>query len=302
MALTQKQDALTRLSAALQARTGEAQRLVVAVRAPHAPARSGTVWRPDVVIASDQSFPDTDAAEIIRPDGTTSPARVAGRDAGTNLVALRLDRALDAIRPEAAEPQFGALVLALSASHSGAAEIRLGVVRGLGPSWQSQRGGRIDHRISLDLRLSDREEGGPVIDAGGGLLGMSAVGPGRRTLVIPAATIERTLDPLLAHGRIDRGWLGAALCPVAVSDALAQQTGQDRGLMVLRLVEDGPAAGAGIVAGDIVLKIGGIAATHPGRIARLFGPDSIGSEPRVSLVRAGAPMTVTIKITARPAR
>jgi S1-C subfamily serine protease len=85
-----------------------------------------------------------------------------------------------------------------------------------------------------------------------------------------------------------------------VSEALSQQTGQDRGLMVLRLAEGGPAEAAGIVAGDIVLAVGDLAATHPGRIARSLGPESVGREEVVRLARAGSPLTVTVKITARP--
>ena len=299
MAVMQTQDELARLSAALEVRTADAQRLVVVVRAPHASPRSGTVWRPDIVIASDQSFPDCPEAEI-QAGAETIPVQVAGRDPGTNLVALRLGRTLDFARPEPAEPQFGSLALAFAAGAAGVAEVRLGIVSSVGPAWQSRAGGRIDRRISLDLRLSAREEGGPVIDAAGGLLGMSTAGPRGRALVIPAATIERTLGPLLAHGRIERGWLGAALCPVALSQALAQQTGQDRGLMVLRLAEGGPAETAGIVAGDIVLAVGDLAATHPGSIAHSLGPESVGREELVSLARAGMPMTVTVKITARP--
>ncbi len=135
--------------------------------------------------------------------------------------------------------------------------MRLGIVRSLGPAWHSRAAGRIDRRIALDLHLSIREEGGPVADAAGALLGMSTAGPYGRALVIPASTIDRILPPLLQTGRIARGWLGAALYPVALSNAVSQQIGQDRGLMVLRVAEGGPAAVAGVIAGDILVAIGG---------------------------------------------
>jgi S1-C subfamily serine protease len=54
--------------------------------------------------------------------------------------------------------------------------VRMGIVRALGPAWHSLGGGRIDHRISLDLTISSAEEGGPVLDASGGLPGMSTAG------------------------------------------------------------------------------------------------------------------------------
>jgi len=86
---------------------------------------------------------------------------------------------------------------------------------------------------------------------------MSTAGPLGRALVIPASTIDRLLPPLLETGRIARGWLGAALYPVALSEAVSQQIGQDRGLMVLKVAEGGPAAAAEVIAGDILLTLGG---------------------------------------------
>src|SRR4029077_21181698 len=89
--------------------------------------------------------------------------------------------------PEPADPALGALVLTLAADARGAPLVRLGIVRSLGPAWHSRGGGRIDRRITLDLHLSGAEEGGPVVDAAGALLGMSTAGPRGRALVIPAS-------------------------------------------------------------------------------------------------------------------
>jgi S1-C subfamily serine protease len=174
-------------------------------------------------------------------------------------------------------------------------------VRGLGPAWHSRAGGRIDRRISLDFLVSRGAEGGPVLDAAGHLLGMSTAGPGGRALVIPAATIERVLDPLLATGRIERGWLGLALHPVALPDAAKPTSGQERGLMVMQVAPEGPAGKAGVLAGDILIAVDGAPAAHPGAIARQFGPESIGRQVELRLIRSGAPRTLTATITARPA-
>ena len=87
----QTHDALIQLSDALAARTAAAAGLVVSIHAPHSRPRSGILWRPGVVVASEQVFPETEAAEIVLADGRHIPAKVAGRDRGTNIVALRLD-------------------------------------------------------------------------------------------------------------------------------------------------------------------------------------------------------------------
>ena len=89
-------------------------------------------------------------------------------------------------------------------------------------------GGRIDALIRLDTRLG-ADEGGPVLSLAGGLIGMSTSGPRRRTIVIPTATLARVVDPLLAEGRIARGWLGIGLQPVMIPDSLRQSAGWDAG-------------------------------------------------------------------------
>ena len=295
-------DLFLQLSAALALATASAQSSVVAIRTPQSPPLSGTLWRNNLVVASEQVFPRADTAEIVQTDGAAIRARIAGRDPGTNIVALQLESPIEFDRSEPADPGLGALVLTLAADARGAPLVRLGIVRALGPAWHSRAGARIDRRIALDLHLSTREEGGPVVDAAGALLGMSTAGLRGRALVIPASTVDRILPPLTQTGRVARGWLGAALYPVALSDAVSQQIGQDRGLMVLRVAEGGPAAAAGVIAGDILVAIGGTVVGRPSRIAQSFGPESIGQQLELSLLRAGARLTLNATIAARPSR
>src|ERR1700731_316755 len=150
----QTRDALTQFSEALTARVAAAAGLVASIHAPHSRPRSGILWRRDVVVASEQVFPKAETAEIVLADGRHIAARVAGRDRGTNIVALRLEAPIDVAAPAAAEPRLGGLALGLGADHGGAPIVRLGVVRSLGPSWYSFAGGRIDRRISLDFSIS----------------------------------------------------------------------------------------------------------------------------------------------------
>jgi len=294
------QDELTRLSDVLAARTAVALRHVAVLRVAGARPLTATLWRAGVAVASDQCFPEARDAELVLPDGQSVAARVAGRDPSTNVVALRFEDGTG-LSASAAEPRLGALALLLAAGGDGTPAVRLTIQRSVGPAWQSRLGGRIDRRIVLDLRLPGREEGGPVFDADGGLLGMSTAGPRGRGLVIPTTTIERVLVQLLSSGRIDRGWLGAALHPVALPTDIATESGLDRGLMVLRLDPDGPAARAGVIVGDILVQVGDVPAQHPGEIGRQLGPESVGQSLPLQVVRAGVPLSLAATITARPA-
>jgi S1-C subfamily serine protease len=140
-----------------------------------------------------------------------------------------------------------------------------------------------------------------VFDAAGGCLGMSTFGPRGQVIVIPHATLARVVPQLVKDGHVSRGWLGVALQAVAVPDALRESADQTSGMMVMSVVENGPAAQAGIVAGDIILSVDGISARRFRKIARYFGGDSIGRRADVRLIRGGAVITVQTTIAERRA-
>jgi len=290
-------DLLEQFSSALAERASSVQGAVAAIRLSDARHLSATLWRPDVAIASEQSLPRRDAFDLVLSGGATVKAKLAGRDAGTNIAALRLERSLGPTLKNG-EATAGALALAFGADGAGGVRARLGIVNTAGPEWASSAGGRIDRYIVLDLSLARAEEGGPVLDAGGARLGISTFGPRGRVLVIPSATIDRVLPSLLADGRIARGWLGVGLQPVAVPDALQEQAGQPGGAMVMSIAPDGPAAKAGLVAGDIVLSVNGTPAYRLRRIAAALS--SIGSTAELRLIRGGAVLSVQATIEARP--
>lgn len=293
---------LTQFSAALAGRVAAARPLVAAVRVRGHSSRSGTLWRKDVVVVSEQAFPKAQEAEIALADGGTFTARLAGRDLGTNIAVLRLDGSPQPAWSAADAQQPGALALALAADNGGGVGVRLGAIHSVGPVWHSRAGGRIDRRVELDLWLGRGEEGGPVIDAAGGLLGMSTLGPRRRVLVIPTATVERVLEPLLATGRVARGWLGAAVQPVLVPDALRGEAGQAQGLMVLGLTRDGPAAKAGVLMGDILVTLDGAAIGGMSQLAELLGPETVGKLVQLRLIRADRVQTIAVTVGERPPR
>jgi len=291
---------LIELSEALAEQAGLARPLVVGIAVLGHRMRSGALWRKDVVVASEQRYPDVSDARVILADGNAFTARVAGRDPGTNVVALRLDGSPDPLPLSASEPRPGALALAFGADEGGISA-RLGVVHSVGPAWHSRAGGRIDRRIMLDIAVTPREEGGPVLDAGGGLLGISTLGPRGRVLVIPASTVEAVLEPLISKGRVDRGWLGLALQPVLVPDAVQSEAGQSRGLMIMRVAKDSPAARAKLHAGDILVTIAGESVTSAAMLARHLEPDSVGKPLELHLIRADKPLSVQVTVGVRQA-
>ncbi len=295
---------LSSFSRALQTQIAAARDLAVAVRYPsHWSSHrhvSAILWQPDAFVTSEQAIGDRDEYEIVTASGATAVARIAGRDTGTNVLVLRTDTPLATATAPRSAAAVGTLALALGADAEGATTARLGLISAVGSQWYSRAGGRIEQRIALDIRLGRTEEGGPVLDSEGGLLGMSTLGPPGVVLAIPAATLDRVVPQLLRDGHVARGWLGLGLQPVAIPEPLRAAAGQTTGMMVMSIAENGPGAVAGVKAGDILLTIDGSSMRGVRRVIAGLDDTSVGKTVELRLIRGGEVSALSVVVTARP--
>jgi S1-C subfamily serine protease len=287
---TQLQD----LSATLSALVATTAASVVSVHSKG--ARSvGFVWKPGLIVTADDALAEEGEVHLTPHAGASTSASIVGRDPTTDVALLRTDRTeLPAIGFAATPPAAGSLVV-LVGMEEGAATAALGVVSLSGPSWRSLRGGEIDARIELDVRLRRRSAGAIAIDATGQAFGMAVFGPRRRVLVIPSATIVRAAARLEAHGRIPRGYLGLGLHPVAI------ENGGGTGAMVVSVDPKGPGAAAGIHQGDVLVSWDGKPTGGVRPLLRALGPDSVGQKVALELRRGGQTHQLTLTIAERPA-
>jgi len=284
--------ALSEEFAALAARGAEH---VVAVEGGGGWPTSGILWRPGVIVTAAEAL-GTDAG--IRVSGARFeqvPATLVGRDPSIDVAVLRAEtEGEDAATPAPpAELRAGALVMALGREHGGPVA-GLGSVALAGPAWQSMRGGTIDRLIRLDLSLGRRAEGGAVFDMRGRLVGMAVFGPRRRVLAIPASTIEQGVAQVLAHGRVVRGYLGAALQAVRLE-------AEQGGLLVVGLDRGGPASQAGLLVGDAIVTWNDRPLLRVREVMHLLGRESVGTAAALGLVRGGAALRLEVVIGERPA-
>ncbi len=266
---------------------------VVGVHSRHA-LSSGFAWRPDLVVTADEALAEEGDVAVTVTNGDRRAVTIVGRDPTTDIALLRVEGGgLEAVTFAPQPPRTGALALAVGAS-GGMTLAAFGAVASVGPSWRSMRGGEIDARIELDMRLRRRAEGSLVLDAGGHAFGMAVFGPRRRVLVIPGATIDRVAAKLESHGRIPRGYLGLGLQPIRVEG--------DGGLgaMIMSIDKDGPGAAAGLHQGDVIVVWDGQPVAGLRALLRGLGPDSVGRIITLGLRRAGKPIDLTLTIGERP--
>ncbi|HEY1932994.1 MAG TPA: S1C family serine protease [Acetobacteraceae bacterium] len=298
---------LPQLSDAIVALVAAAAPMVTAIRIGPNRHVTGIVWRADMVVTSDQVLPAQESYSLAMAGTPLVPGRAARRDPATNLASLSLDTmASPAPIRAATDAAVGALALVLGAAHDGSPTVRLTTVHRVNPG---QGPGMLGQSIVLDLPGNLLAEGGPVLDARGGLLGMAATGPQGEALVVPYPTIARFLDPLTTmhhqhHPRAiraaQRGWMGVALQPINVPDTLRPVAGQTSGRMVVSITPSGPAEHAGVRLGDVLLAIDGQSVGGQNALRAYLGPDRIGSTIELKLMREGALRSINLTIASHP--
>jgi S1-C subfamily serine protease len=275
---------------------------VVGVRSHGRYVASGFIWKSGAVVTASDAVEASDDLSVTLSDKSLA-AQLAGRDAATGTAVLRVVEDLPEPPRLAASDgaRAGQLVLALGRTQEGTVA-SLGMVSTSGGPWQSRRGGRIDRLVRLDMRLGTTCEGGIVIDGEGALIGMALLGPHRRPVVIPAATIERVAPRLLAEGRIPRGYLGVGLHPIRLDDALAavHALPDRRASMVVSVDPEGPARKAGVLVGDVIVGLDGESVPGLRNLLTKLTPESVGSIAELKLLRAGQIATAKVAIAARP--
>jgi len=283
---------LSSLSTALEGVVAKARPSVVSVHSRRSRA-TGFVWKQGLVVTADEALADEGEIAVKLADGTSRTATIVGRDHTTDIAVLRVDTAnLAPATLSSQVPALGALSVVVAAER-GVPTAALGAVSLSGERWRSLRGGDIDARIELDVRLAFSHQGGLALNAAGEAFGMAVLGP-RRVLVIPSATIERVAPKLETHGRVARGYLGLGLQPVKLDDGI--------GAMVMSVDKTGPAAAAGIRQGDVIVAWNGEKLSGVRALLRALGPDSVGSVVDVTVRRADEPMNFKLTIGERPER
>jgi S1-C subfamily serine protease len=277
---------------------------VVAIHARRRIPASGIHWRPGIIVAAHHTIQREEEITASLADGSTVAATLVGRDPTTDLAVLKVGEAKVPVASFAEDSgvRVGALVLALGRPGS-AVTASLGVISTVGGEWRTWHGGSIDRFVRLDVSIYDGFSGGPLIDASGRVLGLNTSGLSRgAALAIPVPTVNRVVDQLVKSGRVSRGYLGLGMQAVRLPAALVERLAMpnDIGLMVVSAEPGGPADGAGILIGDVLIALGDKPVVDPGEVLSFLGGDQIGKTVTARIIRAGEPKTIPITIGERP--
>ncbi|MEJ2012797.1 MAG: S1C family serine protease [Anaerolineales bacterium] len=263
---------------------------------------SGFVWSEEGWIITANHVLRRDEGIIVGWEGEeTIEAELAGRDPLRDLALLKIPPGVVHEIPfgNLEDIRVGHLVLALGRPGEGVMAT-LGVISALGSPRTSSIRRASRQYLQTDVVMYPGFSGGPLVSASGVILGMNTSGLMRgASIAIPVGRIERSVKALIEHGRIRQGYLGVSLQPVRISEQHAAEIGQQTGLMVVSVESGGPAGSAGVLQGDVLIKIDGDILTNMDQLFFALGDEQIGQTLKLDVLRAGKPAEMQVRIGER---
>jgi S1-C subfamily serine protease len=256
-------------------------------------AGSGVIIAPDgYVLTNDHVVHDAGRLQATLTDGRTLDAVVVGEDPSTDLALIRLSGADLPVAElgRSATLRAGQLVVAIGNPLGFQSTVSAGVVSALGRSLRSRTGRLIENVIQTDVALNPGSSGGPLVDSSGRVVGINtaiiAMAQGL-SFAIPIDTATWAIGELLAHGRVRRAWLGLVAQTRPVDRALARRLAiaATHVVEIVAVEPSGPAAAAGLRAGDWIVAVDGHATATVDELHRRLATATLGAAVRVTARR-----------------
>ena len=270
---------------------------------------SGVAISPDGLIVTNHHVIDgATALEVAFPDGRRMSAELLGADPDTDLALLKAHGAglPAAILGDSGTLKRGQIAVAIGNPLGFDSTVTAGVVSALGRSLASRTGRPIEDVIQTDAALNPGNSGGALVSSAGAVIGINTAmirGAQGICFAVASNTVRFVVSEILRHGGVHRAWLGVGVDTVALPRRVADAAHLDmRSAVVLHsIAPDGPAAKAGLVAGDILLSLGEIATSGPDVVLRLLAAAEIGAPITARILRGGRIVSLEVSPALRPA-
>ena len=262
------------------------------------------------VLTNNHVVENADEIEVILNDSRRAQAKVIGTDPDSDLAVLKieLDKLPVMVLGNSDALQVGDQVLAIGNPFGVGQTVTAGIVSALG---RNQLGiNTFENFIQTDAAINPGNSGGALVDTNGNLLGINTAIYSRSGgsmgigFAIPVSTAKLVLESIVKDGQVLRGWIGVE--PSELSPELADTFGikAKEGAIIIGVLQNGPAAVAGIKPGDVIVEVAGqpvgsvtqllgsVAALKPGVASRF---EILRQEQKIQL-------SVTPGIRPRPVR
>jgi S1-C subfamily serine protease len=278
---------------------------VVTVYARQRMPASGVIYKSGLVLTASHVVQE-DEIKVTLSDGEQVTAELLGRDPHSDLAVLKLAASKGSAAQANEDPKVGQLALALGRPSEGV-QASLGIVSAVGGPLRSHRGGLLESYLRTDAIPYPGFSGGPLVDAGGRVLGINTSGLGMGvSLTIPAKLAWKIAASIEEHGDVKRGYLGVRSQLAEVSPEAQKALGREQAsaLLVLGIEKDSPAAAAGVIVGDVIVAFAGEQVNDHDDLLIQLNSGIVGKTIEMQVLRGGKPhdVKVTIGENTEPAR
>jgi serine protease Do len=245
--------------------------------------------------------------EVTTDDGKTYSAKVIGTDSRTDIALIKVEGRSDFPFVKLADkaPRIGDWVLAVGNPFGLGGTVTAGIVSARG---RDIGAGPYDDFIQIDAPVNKGNSGGPTFDMDGNVIGVNTAifspsgGSVGIAFAIPAQTVQSVVAQLKDKGTVVRGWIGVQIQPVTTEIAENLGLKNAEGALVAEPQANGPAAKAGIEAGDVITAVNGTPVKDARDLAKQIGALSPGSTAKLTVWRSGGEKTIALNLAEMPSQ
>ncbi len=254
------------------------------------------------VVTNNHVIQDADEITVILHDDTNLKAEVVGRDTKTDIAVLKVttDHPLVAVPfGDSDKIRVGDWVLAIGNPFGLGGTVTAGI---LSARARDINAGPYDDFLQTDASINRGNSGGPMFNLNGEVIGINTAifSPSGGSVGIGFAIPSNLAKPVVAQledfGHTKRGWLGVRIQGVTPDIAESLGMAKAHGALVASVTPNGPAAAAGIQAGDVVISFDGKEVTEMRRLPRIVADTAINKVVPVVVWRKGKQVTVQAKV------
>jgi S1-C subfamily serine protease len=264
---------------------------------------SGIAISADTVLTADHVIEREEDIKVTLGDGTELIARLLGRDSGSDLAVLKLDKASATPAEVSKTPaRVGQFVLAVGRPSTNGIESSFGTVNSIGGPVRTGRGSMLEGYIKTDVVSYPGFSGGPLVNGDGTIFGINTSGFGNGgAITIPAEIAWKIADALVKDGKIKRGYLGirSQTVDIPADSRKSLKREQTTGLLIVGMESDSPAAKGGLMVGDILVGVAGEPIAHHDELFVHLNGEVVGKSTALDILRGGKLESVKVIVGER---